>query len=254
MVSFSGLCPDAVLAEERAAVSGGDRTWLERQCPTFTRTFLAHGDQMRVAAGHVVVAADALDCGVFGILAGSVAIRLRSKWGSENLLNIRHAGYWCGRCELVALTPPDLVIVARATTRVVHVPGAHVRRLVLEHPGASQAFADLAGEQSQWLTTMLEAAFERRPLARAARKLLVALDGDDGKPVRLTQDELAEMTHVSRGTINRVLAELEEDGAITTAYGRVAIADRARLRHAAGFADVIPTAPGGAADAQTPVV
>lgn len=212
------------------------RTWLSRQRPTFVDAFLAQAAHLRMEPGSVIVPADDVNCGVIGILAGSVAMHLRSKRGSDHLVGIQHAGYWCGRCELVALTPPDLVIRARATTSLVHVSGEDVRRLLLEHPAAPQAFAELADEQARGLTTLLEAAFERRPVARLARKLLAAAGADDGEPVRLTQEDIADMTSLSRGTVNRLLAQLAASGAITTAYGRLVIADRARLRQAAGLA------------------
>jgi CRP-like cAMP-binding protein len=133
--------------------------------------------------------------------------------------------------------------VAREAVQLVYVPAEQVRRVVLEHPAAASAFADLVDEQATWLTTMLDAAMQRRAVARVARKLLAELGTDECGLLRLTQDELAEMTTLSRNTINRVLAEFEDAGAIVAGYGRLAIADRARLRRAAGLAADEPRSP-----------
>jgi len=236
MTRLSNGRPTALLAPDRGQPSRRRLDWLSRQCPSFVDAFLAHAVPVRVDAGRVIVRADDIDCGVIGIVEGSVAVRLRSRRGVETLVSLRQAGYWCGRCDLVALTPLDFVIAARVTTHLLHVPSDHVRRILLDHPSASQALAELASEEAQALTTLLDVAFERRPIARLARKLLQTAGAEPGEPLRLTQDDVAEMTSLSRGTVNRLLAELAATGAITTAYGRLAIADRTRLLHAAGLA------------------
>ena len=217
------------------AASPWPSNWLSRQPPSFTGAFLADAGHRQVEAGGIVVPAHDVDCGVIGVVAGRVDIRLRSRGGAERLLSVQHAEFWCGRCDLVALTPRDLVVTAREPACLVYLPAESVRRLVLEHPAATSAFADLAVEQSRWLTAVLEAATERRAAARVARKLLAAFGPDDGRDLRLTQDELAEMTTLSRGTINRLVAELEATGAVVAGYGRLAIADRTRLRRVAGL-------------------
>ena len=219
----------------RGDASWWSSTWLSRQPAGFAEAVLAGAGHRRLDAGDVIVPAHDVDCGLVGVIAGSAEIRLLSGDGAAHLLSVRQAEHWCGRCDLVQLTPLDLVVRAREVVHLVHLPAERVRRLVREHPAAPSAFGDLVGEEATWLTTMLDAATERRAVARVARKLLAAFGPDDRSSLRLTQDELAEMTTLSRGTINRILADFENKGAISAGYGRLAIADRARLRRAAGL-------------------
>ena len=220
----------------RGDASWWSSTWPSCQPVGFADAVLAGAAPRRLEAGEVILPAHDVDCGIVAVIAGSADIHLLSADGARHLVSVRQAEHWCGRCELVPLTPPDLVVTARTAVHLVHLPVERVRRLVLEHPGGPAAFADLVAQEARWLTTMLDAATERRTVARVARKLLAAFGRGDRRSLRLTQDELAEMTTLSRGTVNRILAEFENDGAITTGYGRLAIADRARLRRAAGLA------------------
>jgi CRP-like cAMP-binding protein len=219
----------------RADASWWSSTWLGRQPPSFADALLAEAGHRRLDAGDVVVPAHDVECGLVGVVAGSTDIRLLSPDGARHLVSVRQAEHWCGRCEFVPLTPLDLVVTAREAVQLIYLPAERVRRLVLEHPAAPAAFGDLVGEEARWLTTMLDAATERRAVARVARKLLAAFGPDDRSSLRLTQDELAEMTTLSRSTVNRILADFENKGAISAGYGRLAIADRARLRRAAGL-------------------
>ena len=47
--------------------------------------------------------------------------------------------------------------------------------------------------------------------------------------IPLTQEQLAEMAGTSRATVNRVLRQAEEAGAVSLSRGRIRVTDRALL-------------------------
>src|SRR2546429_41456 len=54
-------------------------------------------------------------------------------------------------------------------------------------------------------------------------------DQIDGVEVALTQDDLASLAGTSRATVNRVLRQAEEAGAVSLSRGRIRVTDRALL-------------------------
>ena len=89
----------------------------------------------------------------------------------------------------------------------------------------------LAGEirrQNELLLDALYVPAERRVLRRLAELADVYADGDG--VIALTQEELAQIAGTSRATVNRVLREQEERGAIALTRGKTVIVDRELLR------------------------
>lgn len=67
---------------------------------------------------------------------------------------------------------------------------------------------------------------------RLARWLLTMHDRNDGETMRLTQDFLAEMLGLRRATVTRAASELQAEGLIDYARGRIAVTDAEGLRGA----------------------
>jgi CRP-like cAMP-binding protein len=67
---------------------------------------------------------------------------------------------------------------------------------------------------------------------RIARTLLEMRAKYGSDTVPLTQDDLAGLCGTTRQTVNQVLADLEQAGAITIGRGRVVVVDLARVERA----------------------
>jgi CRP-like cAMP-binding protein len=81
---------------------------------------------------------------------------------------------------------------------------------------------------------LMEALFmpvERRVVRRLLALTEIYGHGDDHGPVDvcLTQDDLASLAGTSRATVNRVLRQAEEAGALSLSRGRIRVIDRALL-------------------------
>jgi CRP-like cAMP-binding protein len=108
-------------------------------------------------------------------------------------------------------------------------------RLRRGHAEISQVLiAFLAGEVRRQNELLLDALYmpaDRRVLRRLAELADVYADGDG--TIALTQEELAEIAGTSRATVNRVLREQEERGAVALTRGRTTVVDPASLRRSA---------------------
>ncbi len=135
--------------------------------------------------------------------------------------------------DVMSLTPARLAIVPHTALR-----------------DLTERFPSLA--RSYWFSTNLDAAIHREwelslgrrsASARVAmllselhqRLFLVGLADAAGYELRLTQTDIAECTGLTNVSVNRVLRDLRERGAVLFAAGRVKILDRAALWRAAEF-------------------
>ena len=195
-------------------------------------TVLGAAALVRVDAGRVIIEAQATDTGLFGVIAGSVAVRRHAYDGSTRLLDIGNGGFWCGRTRSIALTPSAWSVSAREATAILHLRGDQVRRAWLADPAVSTMLSDLAHAQMRRLEASLEVAHASSPRRKVALELLAAAGGN-GEALRLTQAELGVMTRLCRNSVNSALAEPPGRGAIVVGYRHVTVADHEALAAAA---------------------
>jgi len=80
------------------------------------------------------------------------------------------------------------------------------------------------------LSTNLQETMYMPVPARVARRLDELAEMFDDGTIPLTQDDLAGLAGTTRQTVNQVLVELRDRGAIELGRGRVTIVDRAELQ------------------------
>jgi CRP-like cAMP-binding protein len=136
-------------------------------------------------------------------------------------------GFWIGdNAELAAV--PRLVSVTAATDcRLLHLPSRAVQSLLTEHPAHWRAFYTLSAINVAVAVTQLSEALALSVRARTCRRLLeISSSADD---VGVTQDELARLVGVTRGTARRCLDELAAMGAIEWRYRHLHVIKRSIL-------------------------
>lgn len=221
-------------------IHGSSRTsawplWLARQSDAVRQTVVDAMVHHEVAAGTVLVPAYGGDTGLMGVLEGQVALELHTRGGGRRLLDLRTAGFWCGRANPIRPTPEALAVVAHRPSRVVALPPERVAAMIEDDPKLLVCFADLMSAHAQVFTTHFDVVAARDPAARIARKIIACAGLQRGARIEATQLELAEMTNASRNTVNRVLIGLERDGALRLGYAYVVVDDVEALRRAAGM-------------------
>lgn len=195
-----------------------------------------------VAAGEVLVrAGQALDASIL-LLAGVVARQKDLADGRRQITELHVAGDFTD-LHGFSLKRLDHDVVALTAGSIARAPHERILRLTEDHPHLARVY---------WFTTNLDAAIHRewevslgRRTAREriahlfcelrVRLELVGLADDQGYPLALTQQTLAECVGITTVHVNRTLKELRDDRVVDLSRGRVTIFDPARLEHIAGF-------------------
>lgn len=215
--------------------------------PEEVRELLSHGRRRHFGAGEVVFhAGDPADC-VHFVRGGRFAVRITTEFGDVATLNVVGPGDSFG--ELALLTPdaPRSATVAaleRGETLSVH--EIDFRRLRRARPQTDALLSQLLAARVRRLSEQLVDALYLPAETRVRRRLLdvaAAYGGDAaggasaaGASVPLTQEELASLAGTSRATVNKVLREEQEHGALELRRGRTTVLDAAALeRRARGF-------------------
>jgi CRP/FNR family transcriptional regulator len=119
---------------------------------------------------------------------------------------------------------------ALTDTAAAIIPLDRVRRLALEHPALSWAFAE---DMARWTSNVVRTAAEasRLPMtARVARHLLEIADPTPrGTAAAVTHQQVADAVGSAREVVTRALGALRRAGVVETSPGRVVITDMGRL-------------------------
>jgi CRP-like cAMP-binding protein len=124
---------------------------------------------------------------------------------------------------------------ARTLTEVmlIRLERADLEGLLATHPMIAQRFLySLASRLERMQRRLLQ--LTGGELRTQVAALLLDEAGADSEPVRLPQATLAELLGARRPSVNRVLKQLEADGAIRLTYRQVDIIDAAALARVAG--------------------
>ena len=128
---------------------------------------------------------------------------------------------------------------ARTPCEIAYFSKTEMERITREVPEVWASLAKLTAGHIQLLMSIIACNAERDPQTRVSLTLLRLLgDGlifgwggeDDPRELPLNQNELAEMSLLSRNSVGTVLKKLETKGAIAVGYRSVRILDRDLLR------------------------
>jgi CRP/FNR family cyclic AMP-dependent transcriptional regulator len=146
---------------------------------------------------------------------------------------------WFGEGESFEPRPHFSTVVATRPSCCLHLPLSALESIARAHPSVWRSVGVLAGAHVADALGAMSDGTVRDPTGRVAATLL-RLAGirvhehlPDPKPeLDLTQQDLAVLANMSRGTVQTQLGKLESAGLIARSYGRVQILDPERLRAA----------------------
>ncbi len=202
------------------------------------KELLERARRRRFAAGEVVFHAGDPGDAVHLVVRGRFAVRLRTEFGDVATINVLGPGDAFG--ELALLTPDaprsaTLAALDDAETWCVH--AIDFRRLRTVRPQLDALLVELLSVRVRGLSSQLVDALHLPADLRVRRRLLdvVALYGPEDAEVTvpLTQEELASLAGTSRATVNRVLREEQQHGAVELSRGRTVVRDAEAIRRRA---------------------
>lgn len=210
--------------------------WLAEEPAPFRDRIVALGRMIRVPRGRTIYATGDQPDAVFGIAAGYADLSLAVADEEEVLIYRAGPGFWIGDSALLARTERGLTVTAVTDCDIFRLPGPAIRAHLSERPEDWPAFFRLNHRNAMLAISVLAEHLSLPPAARFARTMLRI--ADSGGIVTATQEDLARLSGLSRASFRRAMGRMIAAGVLRTGYGRIIIADRARLtamaRHAAG--------------------
>jgi CRP-like cAMP-binding protein len=203
--------------------------WLARQSPEFRKLFLAHVSLRRFQAGAAIYRAGAPPAGMFGLVEGQWSLQVPP---SDVMISVQGPGRWVGDAAALRRRPTMISIRALTDCRVLHVSQSDFDQLMRD-PECCRTVAALTAEGLGEAVTVVSNLIQPNGELRVAQRLLtfIGLYGDDRRVFTdVSQGDLATMCGLSRQTLNKVLKDLQDAGAITTGYRRIEILDVDALR------------------------
>ena len=168
------------------------------------------------------------------ITKGRFARRVHSSVGQTAMLAVRGPGDTFGELSLVWTGMSRLVTVsALEPGETLSIAGVSFRGLLGQHPELKDVLVKLLAERLLYSDKRIVAAHFLDADARVRWTLLElapVYGGDTGVVIPLTQEDLAELAGTARGTVNRVLRDEQERGAVLLERGRVRVLEPEALR------------------------
>jgi CRP-like cAMP-binding protein len=193
---------------------------------------LAH--RKRVAAGHVLFHKQEPGDGLYGVVAGRIAITVDSAEGKELTLNILGPGEFFGEIALLDGKGRTASAVARDASELLFIARNDFLSFVSARPETMIRIMALLCERLRRGTDYVSD-FAFLSLSRRLAKKLVTLLNDGVSPsersLRVSHAELASMLGVSRERVSRELAAWGGKGILEQGRGRLIVRDRGALEH-----------------------
>lgn len=209
--------------------------------PEDVRELLAAARRRTFAKGEVVFHRDDPADSLHLVVRGRFGARVLTPVGDSVLLEVLGPGQSFGD---LALLLPD----ARRSATVSALEDGETRsifrddfaRLQRKHPGVKDVLLRLLAEQLRRLTARIVEAHYVDAETRVRRRVCELAATYGSSVIPLTHEDLAAMAGTSRATVNRVLRDEQERGAVALRRGRTTVLDldglarRCRLERAPG--------------------
>jgi CRP/FNR family transcriptional regulator len=173
---------------------------------------------------------------IYYILSGEVNLSLTSEDRRINVSRLG-AGLLLALYSIFDDGPQFLSATTVAATTVLAIPKSDVVGLLRQHPEAILRLGAILTKQIRDAARVIaEMQFLDLPVLLAKRILELARRGGTHEApvaVRITQEELSELTGATRGGVNRALKRLEQLGLVRTGRGRLTVLAPERLEELA---------------------
>ena len=167
------------------------------------------------------------------IVKGRFAVRILTPLGQSAMLAVHGPGEAFG--ELALLAPGSrrsATVSALELSETFSVVRDEFFRLTTRHPGVKDCLLALLAEQirraNEWIVVAHYLDAESR-VRWALLQLVATYQAGEEIAIPLTQEQLAEFSGTARATVNRVLREEAERGAVALERGRVRVLEPGEL-------------------------
>ncbi len=214
--------------QDRAIIHQGN--WFNSCGNCLQHDLLSHAKIVELNSGESLFLRGDNNCGVYCVISGVARVSGINAQGKEAVLSFIPQAVWFGEVALFDGGSRTHDVYAQTTLRLVHVSERALSKLLSEHPTYWQDFGVLLSQKVRLLFSSLE----DQALLSAQQKvskyllMLTAFDSNSSN-VYLSQQQLADITYLTRQTINQILQALSKQGLIALYYQRIEILDKSAL-------------------------
>jgi CRP/FNR family transcriptional regulator, cyclic AMP receptor protein len=217
---------------ERVAAALGRNAWFKRRPAELRRKMAQHAQISTVESGRWLYDTGDEARGLYGVLSGSVVSYVALENGDRVPINVAGPGTIFGYAAGVLGGHRVTTAIARERSEIIFVPEHALTAIARDLPSLWLHFAELATEQLTWAVRIVAERARLSPRARLASRLH-AYAGQwttaDKVVLPLKQDELAELTGLSRKTVNGILRDFERLGLLKLGYREIEVRNAAKL-------------------------
>lgn len=207
--------------------------WLKDYPPGLAANLLAEGRLTRLNVGEWAQAEGDSRNGLFVVIDGCLHSYCAAPGDREVMLGFAEAGSVLGHATRYSGGPRLVTAVCVEPSLLLEISESALDRVAVASPEIWRAIAGFAYAHMRSALRMATEVISLRPRGRIAARLLAAAEHcrNDGLPVlRMNQELLAEMTGVTRKTVNAHLSAFERDGLVRVGYGRIELRDLSGLQ------------------------
>jgi CRP-like cAMP-binding protein len=201
--------------------------WLQAVPKHLQEMLLRNAKSIRFDRDALVYELDDPPGGIFGVISGAIAIRTDDADQAVIYGHLLGPGAWFGEVSAILGAPRTVgATVVSDEAELVSVSLSAIEEMADRSPDLWRALAGLTAMSTQTAVQAARDLMIRNPHERCLavlRRLSSSLGDDQDLPV--SQDELAVMSALSRGSVSRILSELEAMGRIKRGYRSIALLD-----------------------------
>lgn len=213
--------------------------WLSRLPDTVQQDWLSGARFHQISKGERIFEVEHDPRFMVGLSSGSVGAYMSYHHDEERLVTLYKSGNWFGDAAVISGNPHRGTAVARSDCSFLLLPVSHVEKVCERHPQVWRQISLNVLFQFDSYLTLTEAALDRTPVNRVIMLLLSLKRLNPQHTVfELSNEEIGQMSGLTRNTINKCLRELETIGAIERSYASIRISDLPALEQLLGNSGV----------------
>lgn len=208
----------------------GRNPWFARQPAALQRMLVAGGRAVDLQRGQWVYSQGDAGTGLCAVLDGALRMEVALDAERDVMIGLASAPTILGQARRSGGGPRIITVRANTPARVLMIADDALDRAAATDAGVWRAINELVYAQLEQATRLAAYLLVQTAEGRVALRLLQFADGDS---VPVSQSDLAEMTGLSRKTVNGHLAALERKGVIARGYRAITVVDHAALERVA---------------------
>ncbi len=203
--------------------------WLSHLPASLRALILEHAHLQRLDAGETIYRHGDSMGGIYGLVAGYVAVNLAPPGSMARLVHLAQPGGWTGEGCFLTGQPRRVGLEAVSESWVMHVPLKSMEHLASLDPNIIRAFAMITIISADLLIRMVHD-LQKRGGDRRVASVLHRIVWPDNRPITISQDNLGIMANASRKQTNAALQKFATEGWISNGYRSITVTDADSLR------------------------